>query len=70
MSQQKQLPTGSRWREWRSAGSERNNYSKFSSPNFSNTNPALQTADNHVSQYKETATILPHTFDIPQLLDI
>ena len=74
MSQQKQGHTGSRWREWTSAVSERNNCSKFSSPVFSHSSPALQTADNHVSHYKETAisgvSILPHTFDIAQSLDI
>jgi hypothetical protein len=37
--------------------SERNNCSKFSFPVFSHPSPALQTADNHVSYHKETATI-------------
>jgi hypothetical protein len=74
MSQQKQGHTGSRWREWTSPGSERNNCSKFSSPVSSHPSPAIQTADNHVSHYKETAiigvSILPHTSDIAQSLDI
>jgi hypothetical protein len=74
MFQQKQGHTGSCWREWTSAVSERNNCSKFSSPVFSHSSPALQTADNDVSHYKETTitgvSILPHTFDIAQSLDI
>lgn len=70
----KTWPTGSRWREWTSAVSERNNCSKFSFAVFSHPSPALQTGDNHVSHYKETAITgvsnLPHTFDIMQSLDI
>jgi hypothetical protein len=70
----KQGHTGSRWREWRFAGSDRNNCSKFSSLLFGHPSLALQTADNHVSHYKETAiigvSVLPHTFDTAQSPDI
>jgi len=73
MSQQKQGHTGSRWREWTSEGSERNNCSKFSSPVFSHPSPAVQTMDNQVSYYKQPAiigvSILPHTFDRAHSLD-
>jgi len=49
MSQQRQGHTGSRWKEWASAGSESNNCSKFYSPVFSHPSPAFEAADNHVS---------------------